>query len=398
MLVIKIWNYFQGYVIIRIEGLTLEKFLNLAVTKDIYLWDINRIGYTTIEAKVRTNGFKLLKEIVKNVGCRVNIVEKKGFPFLLNRLKSRKMFAIGFVIFIGLIFFLTSLIWNIEVLGNDKVSSESILSLMDEIDVKEGIIKYRVDTSLVKNMLLDKVDYFSFVNVEIKGTKLIVEVKERDLPPEIVTKDTPCNIVAKKKGVIEKIIARNGKSVVEKGDIVRKGQLLITGIIADEMLDKNILVHSDGEVLAITRYSEIVEEPIEKMLKKETGNVYTTRELKIGDKGISIVKGEIPFENYIEEEKAKKIIDSKLIKLPIQIVNHEFKEVEIIRVKQNIDAIKKSTQVFAIQKINNNLSKDAKIISKDVKYDISDNKLITEVVIEVIEDIGEKQIIYNRED
>ena len=140
MLVIKIWNYFQGYVIIRIEGLTLEKFLNLAVTKDIYLWDINRIGYTTIEAKVRTNGFKLLKEIVKNVGCRVNIVEKKGFPFLLNRLKSRKMFAIGFVIFIGLIFFLTSLIWNIEVLGNDKVSSESILSLMDEIDVKEAKI------------------------------------------------------------------------------------------------------------------------------------------------------------------------------------------------------------------------------------------------------------------
>ena len=51
MLSIKIWNYFRGYVIIRVEGLTLEKFLNLATNKDIYLWDIERIEYTVIEAK-----------------------------------------------------------------------------------------------------------------------------------------------------------------------------------------------------------------------------------------------------------------------------------------------------------------------------------------------------------
>ena len=31
---------FKGYVIIRVEGLTLERFLNLAITSDIYLWDI----------------------------------------------------------------------------------------------------------------------------------------------------------------------------------------------------------------------------------------------------------------------------------------------------------------------------------------------------------------------
>ncbi len=38
--IIKIWHYLKGYVIIKIEGLTLERFLNLAANKDIYLWDI----------------------------------------------------------------------------------------------------------------------------------------------------------------------------------------------------------------------------------------------------------------------------------------------------------------------------------------------------------------------
>ena len=44
MLAIKIWNYLKGYVIIRIKGLTLERLLNLALSKDIYLWNVNRIN------------------------------------------------------------------------------------------------------------------------------------------------------------------------------------------------------------------------------------------------------------------------------------------------------------------------------------------------------------------
>ena len=63
--IIKIWLYLKGYVIIKIEGLTLERFLNLAATKDIYLWDIKRIDYTILKMKTTIEGFKSLKEIVK---------------------------------------------------------------------------------------------------------------------------------------------------------------------------------------------------------------------------------------------------------------------------------------------------------------------------------------------
>lgn len=90
MLIIRIWNYFRGYVIIKIEGLTLEKFINLAIAKNILLWDITRIDYTTLKAKVSIPGFKALKDVVQKVGCRVSIIEKKAILFLLVNLNIEK--------------------------------------------------------------------------------------------------------------------------------------------------------------------------------------------------------------------------------------------------------------------------------------------------------------------
>lgn len=389
---IKAWNFLRGYVIIRIEGLTLERFLNLASSKDIYLWDINRIDYTTLEMKVSIRGFRELKEIVKKVGCRVELVEKRGLPFIIYELRQRKMLGFGFVVFFALIFYLSSLIWHIEVVGNESVSTDEILTTLEKENIKRGIIKYRVDKDYIEYTLLNKYDIFSYLSVNVEGTKLTIEVKERDLPPEIVDKDSPCNIVARKKGVIEKVIARNGKVAVKKGDVVQKGQVLITGIISDEYSDYRMYVHAEGEVLARTSYSCKVEEPIVKTVKTETGEVYKRYELKIRDKGIQFIQGDIPFDDYIENVREVKVFNVNL-DLPIKVFVHEYKEVQSEKIKQDVELLKKSNHIKAVENINKQLPANAKIESKDVKHYIKDNKVITYVVIEVIEDIGEKQIL-----
>ena len=392
MQVIKTWNYLRGYVIIKVEGLTLERFLNLAATNDIYLWDIKRIDYTILEMKATIEGFKALKEVVKKVGCRVEIKDKRGLPFILHRLRQRKMFGFGVLIFLGLIIFLSSFIWNIEVIGNEKIKAEDIITVLEKENIKPGIIKYNIDKDYTKYFLLDKFDCFSFISVEIKGTKLIIEVKEQDLPPEKVDINTPCNIVATKKGVIIKVIARNGKAAVRKGDIVKKGQILIAGEISDEYSEEYIFVHAEGEVLAKTVYSHRLDEPIIKTKKEETGKSVEMRELKIGQKGGQFLKGYIPVDHYTEEIREVKLFKNN-IKLPFKLLVHEYKEVEIKEIRQNMEFLKKSTYIRAVEELNKQLPIDVQIESKDVKYYVKDGMLSTHVIIEVIEDIGEKQII-----
>ncbi|WP_069649330.1 sporulation protein YqfD [Caloranaerobacter ferrireducens] len=394
MLVIRIWNYFRGYVIIKIEGLTLERFINLSIAKGIYLWDIVRYDYTTLEAKVGLKGFKALREVVRKVGCRVYIIEKKGFPFLVHKLKYRKMLAFGFAIAVGIIVFLTSFIWEIEVIGNKNIDSKLIIDYLAKMDVKPGISKSEVDIPELKRSILRDIENISFVNMEIIGTKLLVEVKERDIIPPAIKEDVPCNIVAKKKAVIVKVIAKNGKSVVEKGDIVKKGQVLISGIIEDEKLENPLLVHSDGTVLGKTLYIKELEEPIIKKVEEETGNYYLVREIKVGNYSLLLNNKEIPYKNYIEDKKSKKLIRILGHELPLEIVVHKYKEVEIIKVKQNVEALKKMQSVKGVQMIMDELPEGAKVVAKDVNYSIEDNVLITRVSIEVIEEIGEKQKIH----
>lgn len=400
MLAIKIWNYFKGYVIIRVEGLTLERLLNLAANHDIYLWDVKRINNIVLEMKSTTRGFKELKKIVKKVGCRVEIIGKTGFPFLLMKLKERKMWAAGFLLFWTIIFFLSSIIWKIDIIGNEQTPREEIISLLKSNNITTGKIKYSLDKESIKDLLLENYDYFSFVSVNIKGTKLTIEVKEQDLPPEMVDKNYPCHIVAKKKGVMVKVVPKNGKAVVEKGKVVNPGEILISGIITSELGGETLLVHAEGEVLALTRYSSIVREPIVKNEEKFTGRVFTQKGIKIGDKGIQFMKGEIPFENYREFVEEKSIINLEKydIDFPIKIVNHEYREVELREVKQNIDYLKNANQIAATKEINKELPPKAQIQSKNIRHQIDDNILTTQVIIETIEDIGKKQIINNRED
>lgn len=382
----------MGYVIIRVEGLTLERFLNLAATKDIYLWDIKRIDYSVLEMKATIEGFRALKEIVKRVGCRVEIVEKKGLPFILYRLKHRKMLGFGFILFVAIIIFLSSIIWEIEIIGNEQIKREEIIDFLEQVDIKDGIIKYSIDKEHIKHLILNEFDILSFVSVDIKGTRLIIEVKEQDGIPDRILQDKPCNIIASKKGVIVKAIARNGKAVVRKGDVVDKGQVLITGVISDDNSEKPIFVHAEGEVLAKTVYHYRIDEPIIKTIKEETGRVYESRELRIGQKGIHFIKGDIPYEDYIEKTREIELFNNR-INLPIKILIHEYREVVEKEVRQNIDFLKKSTHIKAVEEINKKLPKNSQIESKDVSYYIKDNILTTYVVVEVIEDIGEKKAI-----
>ncbi|MCF6461077.1 sporulation protein YqfD [Clostridium sp. Cult3] len=392
MEVIKTWNYLRGYVIIKVEGLTLERFLNLAADQDIYLWDIKRINYTLLEMKVSTKGFKALKEIVRKVGCRVEIVEKKGLPFIIYRLKNRKMLGFGILIFFSLILVLSSFIWSIEVLGLEKISKMDIIRVLEGENIRPGIIKYNIDKDYISSLLLNGFEHISFASIDIKGTKLIVSIYEQDIPPEKLDINIPCHIIAKKKGVIVKAIVKNGKTMVRKGDVVKKGQVLIAGMITDENTEDTIPIHAEGEVLAKTRYYYRLDEPIVKTIEEKTGNIVEVHEIRFGEKGIQFFKEDIPFNHYIENIREIKPFKER-INLPFKLLVHEYIELEKKEAKQNIEFLKKSSYIKAIEQLNKEIPEDAQIESKDVIYNIEKGILSTQVVIEVVEDIGQKQII-----
>src|SRR5690606_9470779 len=113
-LILRIWNYLRGYAIIVVKGIKIERFINLAVVNNIYLWDIEKIDYATIKAKISSSDFFKLKSIVKKTDSNIQIIEKCGMPFKIKKMKKRKWFIAGLTILFISIYILSSYVWMIE--------------------------------------------------------------------------------------------------------------------------------------------------------------------------------------------------------------------------------------------------------------------------------------------
>jgi len=393
LLVVKIWNFFRGYVVIRIEGLSLEKFINYAISRGVYFWDIIRVDYTTLEAKVGLKGYKELRHIVKRVGCKVKIYGKIGYPFFVHKIKVRKMFLVGFVISLLLIIVGTSFIWNIEVFGNKSISTQKIIGYLKSNNLYPGVFKYHVNLLDIENNMMLEFEDIAWVGINLKGTKVIVDIVEKVKPPKKIPVNIPCDIIAAKNGVVEKIIAKNGDALVEKGDIVKSGQVLITGVLNRDNLESRY-VHALGEVYAKTYYEETDEIALIKKEKIKTGNMVTRRIVRIGNSQIVLGHDEIPYSNVIIEKRNKRIPSWRNIKIPVEIIIEEYYEAKDTSVSIDKEVAKKALQEKILVKLINRIPVNASILDQRIAFYEKENILYCKINIEALEQIGIQRMLF----
>jgi similar to stage IV sporulation protein len=378
-MLLRLWNYVRGYVIIFVEGYFLEKFVNICTRRQIFLWDVKKKKNSTMSMKVSIKGFKMLRPIAKKTGCRVKIMRRRGLPFVLYRYKRRKTFVAGAALFIFLFYFMSSFIWSVEIAGNEKIDTEVIMERVYEFGVKPGVFKYRINPHDVANNLRVDLKELSWVSVVIKGTKVKIEVAEGVEKPQLVAKDIPCDIVATKDGVIKSIIVKSGLEAVKVGETVNKGQVLISGTVPVKNQEGSPrIVHAIGEVTARTWYDarETVETKV--LEKSRTGRKKDNLSLMLFFKKIDLFHKNSPYGEYDRVNIEKNLSIGEDLVLPFGIVIERFYENNIIEKEIPLDEAKKIAANNAYKKAVASIPKEAKV----------DGVLIAEAVIECLENIG----------
>jgi similar to stage IV sporulation protein len=168
-------NYILGYVNIKVESYFIERFVNMCISKKIFLWNIKRKKSTILYANVGIKDYKKLKQVIKKTQSKISIETKKGIPFIMHRYRKRKIFVILLVfVIIGLII-ISNFVWNIEIEGNDKVTKEEIIQELNKDGLTIGIPKTKINTNLIINKFrLDRND-IAWIGIDIKGTNVIVK-------------------------------------------------------------------------------------------------------------------------------------------------------------------------------------------------------------------------------
>lgn len=387
MLLISLWNYLRGYVMIEVSGFSIERFLNLAMHRGIYIWDINRFGNKAI-MKVGVSGYKLLKPCAKKTGCQIKIKDKKGFPFITYRYRKRKMIPIGILLFVILIYIMSSFIWLVEVKGNERVSAQDIIEKLSQNGYKVGALKYKMDLRYAEQVIMKNFPDILWTGISFEGTKLIIELTETVEKPQELDYTKPCNIVAKADAHIVQIVTRKGTPKVKPGDTVRKGDVLVSSeVVIGEEGDKNY-VHASADIIAKTYYSVQAKIKMQKINKKYTGIFNKGYEFIFFGNTFKIYNPKIVFDKYDNIVKSKQFKITSKFPLPFYWVEKKYIEYKPETIIISDEDAQDKLTIALYNLLKQNMHEDGEVINQDIVFEKKENFMIGKLQAVVKEELG----------
>ncbi len=225
------WRFIGGYVIIQIEGLSLERFLNAMLSAGTPVWALERTGRTCVRLRIKRKDFFRLIPIRRRYRCRVHVLEKRGLPFLWGALWRRKVLLFGSVALAAGFAFLSTRVLFVRVTGCERMEEDLLMSALAEKGVTPFMPWRGVDYVRIANDTAALFDEIAWLGLHRDGVFLTVEVRESIPLPEIEDYSVPCDVVATKAGVVVDITVLRGKAAVRPGDRVVDGQVLISGTV-----------------------------------------------------------------------------------------------------------------------------------------------------------------------
>ena len=386
MLIKILLSYILGYIRVSAEGYYIEKFIKNCTNKKIIIRKQKRDKNVKLHFNVRIDDFKEITKIAKKIKCKIKIEKKKGLPFLLNRYKKRKLFAIFIIVIISIVIGLSNFIWNIEIKEESGQELEGIYQDIIDAGLNTGTLKSKIDTKEIINKVRLKREDIAWMGIELKGTNAIVNVVKADSKPEIIDETEYCSIVSDKVGIITKINAQNGTANVKVGDTVTVGTPLINGWLEGKYTGIRY-VHAKGEIEAKVWYTKNKFISYNTTETKETGNIEEHYSIKINNFEINFKKKLPKFQIYDTIDNEEKIKLFSNFYLPISVKKTTYKELIEEKKTYSIEQAK----TLGIQELQKELDeelKDKNIVGKNINTYEKENGLEVFVTYEVLENIG----------
>ncbi len=370
----KLDNFKKSYIIVRIESIYNEKILNYLWKNSIELRKIKKNNAYSMNLQIKLKDYNYLRDIVSKSNGKMKIIDRKGADFLKIKLGRRKLLMGGIVIFLGIIYYLSGFIWEVNIKTDKYLSPLEVRNLLKSYGIMIGSRKSSLDMQKLEENIIRDIDEVMWVKTRIAGSKLSVEIIERQEPPTIAEKKYTGNIVASKDGIINRIYTKAGTSVKMPGDIVKAGDLIVMGQEGKEGMEFS--VKAEGKVYATTFHEEIKEEPVETVERRRTGKYFRNYYINIRNKKVYIKNSLNNFTNYDKIENKNKFLNEET-----------YYEIEEIKVPINPQEVIRELE----SKIKLNLDKSTKILSVIPEVKNMNGKYVVRVIMTVEENIAKDQ-------
>ncbi|SDY51891.1 similar to stage IV sporulation protein [Evansella caseinilytica] len=382
----------SGYVRMKISGPYPEMFINHCIERKIPVWDIKYHGQHELVCSVLLDEIPRLRRLARTSDCKISFIGRKGFPFFIHKLWRRNGLLFGAAFFLILVYLLSNMVWGIEVEGATPKVEHELRQAVTELGIKKGAFQFQLPPpEKIQAIITEQISEATWIGVTRKGTTYHFQVVEKDIA-EREPLEAPGHLVASRKAVIYDMFVEEGKPVAERNQMVRKGDMLVSGLIGKEGEEQQ--VSARGSVLGEIWYEATVEVPLSTTLYTATGNSYRTHQLHIGKWTIPIWGWNPPEYADAKEEEYEREWELFGFTLPFHYGYKDWLEAE--EVEQ--ETAEEEAVAIAIEKgkerILPSFSANAEVIGEKVLHHFVENgKVIVIIHYRIVDEIAKKQPI-----
>lgn len=394
MIIVFMLRWLFGFVDFSVSGKFPERFLNLAARKGINLWSLTS-NNKIFTAKVKIADYNELRHIAVKTKTRIHILKKHGLPFLIYKYKARSGLFVGAILFFVICQYLSGFIWNIDINVPDTINEYEIRSQLAELGFYEGIKNDNIDIHKIERLITLKNPGISWITINIMGTQASVEMSP-NLSEQIDKSDEEnkvTNIKAVADGTITRMEVRNGTALVMVGEGVRKGQLLVSGII-DYSDGSSSFVDSNAQIYAKTSRTVSVEVPLKLQTAEKNEYIWLKRDIDILGVKIPLTFNANPDDSYIKNYSRNQIsiFNSKI---PVYINEEKWQKYDsksdTITEEQAEKTAKNRIELYEVFMLYS--TNKGKILQKNYKVTKFSDKIVLTANYDIEEDIGTKSVL-----
>lgn len=274
--------YFIGFIRFSVTNGFSERLINYCTDNNIKIWGIEK----TVEgfnANVITKDYNEVVYLAQKSNVDISILYEKGLKFKVSKYKLRLGLIIGLIGSLAFLTYMQNIVYEIEIIGNEKISNTTILKELEDLGIKKNSLITSMDFQYAKQAIVLNQPQLSWLSINRYGNKLTVLVSERHIAPELED-SYPCDIVASRTGLILYMEVYAGEPLVEVNHTVLAGEKLVSGTLISERLDIVNKVHANAKIIAQVQFDKTLAIDINQYLKEYTGEVKIKKYFTLFDK------------------------------------------------------------------------------------------------------------------
>lgn len=389
----KIENLAAGLCRVELTGADTARLINRLAGAGIGFWGAESVDALTVRISVKLRELKKVEAIAKRCQCEAKLLGKSGAPVLKRRLRHRLALIICAALFTLCVFISSFFVWDIEVRGNERVSTGALLRSLEECGVKIGAFWPSFTGDLIRNEMLLKLPELRWLAVNVDSSRAYVIVRERVDKPALINDTAPHDVIARQTGIIESVSCLQGVALVKKGDAVAAGETLVSGIFSSELTEDRY-VHAQASVMARTYYELTAKAPLSAAEKEHTGARRTRFAVIFCGKRLNF---------YISSSKMGAGCD-KIIReypfavrgvftLPVTLVRESVSEYNIVLRERPVEDVRAELEAELLEELERRLGSKGELTSRNFTDNISGGALTVTLRAECLEDIAEERPI-----